>query len=95
MLTNTFIQWIKRFHNHINKSTREIFLLLINNCSPHAIKISNKDQQVHIKFFQKNTTSAYQPMDAGLIAMVKKLPLYSPQGPCGSVQGQETLQEMA
>ena len=68
----TFKKGIKFFQNHINKTTKERFLLLLDNCGPHGNKMIKKDKQVHVEFLPKNTTSAYQPMDAGSIAMLKK-----------------------
>ena len=69
---STFKLWIKLFQKHIKKTTKERVLLLLDNCGPHTNKMIKKDKQVHVEFLPKNTTSAYQPMDAGVIAMLKK-----------------------
>ena len=49
-------------------------LLILNNCGPHCGKAEEfmNDPQVQVIMLPPNCTSMYQPMDSGVIAMIKK-----------------------
>ena len=44
----------------------------MDNCGPHGNEIEDPRGQVEIVFLPPNCTFVYQPMDAGIIAWVKK-----------------------
>ena len=68
----TFMHWFDEFVQHIKSKTKEQVLLILNNCGPHAAQIERSDPQVRVEFLPKYTMSVFQPMDAGVIAMLKK-----------------------
>ena len=72
--TATFKKWWFDFLKHIKKRTNDCVLLILDNCGPHCGKAeeSMKDPQVEVIMLPPNCTSMYQPMDSGVIAMIKK-----------------------
>ena len=69
--------WMNRdiFTEYLNRSNNKMklqkcnTLLLLDNCSSHPnITLSN----VHLRFLPKGTTSELQPLDQGIIAVLKK-----------------------
>lgn len=74
--TKTFLLWWQRFLNYIRSKTNDPVLLILDNCGPHGADVKDPNEQVTILFLPPNCTSVFQPMDAGIIAMVKKLYRY-------------------
>ena len=68
----TFILWFNEFFQNTKSKKQEQVLLIIDNCGPHAAQLESSDPQVRVEFLPKYTTSVFQLMDAGFIAMVKK-----------------------
>ena len=68
----TFMRWFDEFVQHIKSKTQEQVLLILNNCVPYAAQIESSEPQVRVAFLPKYTTSVFQPVDAGIIAMLKK-----------------------
>ncbi len=44
----------------------------MDNCGPHGTDLVDPHDQVKVVFLPPNCTSVFQPMDCGVIAMVKK-----------------------
>jgi hypothetical protein len=72
--TATFKRWWSDFLVHIRSRTNERVLLILDNCGPHCGKAAEfmNDPQVEVVMLPPNCTSVYQPMDSGVIAMIKK-----------------------
>ena len=70
--TRVFKLWWNDFLLHIRSKTNEPVLLILDNCGPHAAECVDDRNQVKVVFLPPNTTSVYQPMDAGVIAMIKR-----------------------
>ncbi len=45
---------------------------MLDNCGPHRTELKDPQGRVKVVFLLPNVTSVYQPIDAGVIAMVKK-----------------------
>lgn len=67
-----FTLWFQYFLNYIRNRTSNKVLLLLDNCGPHGNELVDPNGQVSVMFLPPNTTSVYQPMDAGIIATLKK-----------------------
>lgn len=65
-----FWQWLINFDSRMRVQNRSV-LLTLDNCSAHKIS-SLQLTNVKIKFFPSNMTSRLQPLDQGIIAVVKK-----------------------
>ena len=73
MNTTLFKQWLLCFNAAVAVTRRECVLLLIDNASCHGTSATLPNlSHVDIHFLPKRTTSILQPMDAGVIASVKK-----------------------
>ena len=72
--TATFKKWWGDFLLHIRSRTNDRVLLILDNCGPHCGKAAEfmNDPQVEVVMLPPNCTSVYQPMDSGVIAMIKK-----------------------
>ena len=70
--TKTYKKWFRKFCNHVAALTSAKILLLADNCGPHGTDVSDPTGQVKVMFLPPNCTSVYQPMDSGVIAMLKK-----------------------
>ena len=68
----TFKKWWNHFLIHIRKITNKPVLLILDNCGPHGCDTIDPMEQVRIEFLPPNCTAMFQPMDAGVIAMIKK-----------------------
>ena len=60
------------FLMHIRSKTANKVLLIMNNCGPQPADLEDPHGQVKCVFLPPNCTSVYQPMDSGVIAMLKK-----------------------
>ena len=70
--TRTFTRWFHEvFLAHIRSTTNDKVLLIMDNCGPHSAKISDPFGQVKMLPLPPNCTSAYQPMDLGIIQAIK------------------------
>lgn len=68
MTSNIFMEYVNWFNNKMQVQGRKV-LLMLDNCPAHPpVTLSN----VKLLFLPKNTTSHLQPMDAGVIAWLKK-----------------------
>lgn len=68
-----FFQWLVQFDMYIGKTPGRQVVLLLDICSAHGtIEILPSLGNVHILFLPKNTTARLQPLDAGVIATIKK-----------------------
>lgn len=70
--SKVFRKWWNDFLLHIRRRTLKPVLLILDNCGPHGTELEDPQGQVKVVFLPPNVTSVYQPMDAGVIAMVKK-----------------------
>ena len=70
--SKVFQKWWDFFLNHIRSKTADKVLLIMDNCGPHGAELKDPHNQVNVVFLPPNVTSMYQPMDSGVIAMVKK-----------------------
>jgi len=70
--SKVFAQWWEWFQNYIRNRTNEKVLLILDNCGPHGSELVDPLGQIEVVFLPPNVTSVYQPMDAGIIAMLKK-----------------------
>ena len=70
--TTVFKQWWNDFLSHIRRKTNEPVLLILDNCGPHGAECVDNRGQVKVVFLPPNVTSVYQPMDAGVISMIKR-----------------------
>ena len=68
-----FFRWLVRFDNYIGSTPERRVALVLDNCSAHgSAEFAPNLQNVQIIFLSKNTTSVLQPLDAGVIASLKK-----------------------
>ena len=70
--TVTFKKWWKFFRRHIRTRTGKKVLLILDNCGLHGEELIDPTGQVTVIFLPPNCTSMFQPMDSGVIAMLKK-----------------------
>ena len=71
--TKSYKKWFLSFCNHVAARTTLKVLLLANNCSPHGTDVTGPTGQVKLMFLPPDCTAVFQPMDCGVIAMLKKL----------------------
>ena len=73
MTTDLFFKWLKRFNRLSGSTPGRKVVLLLYNCSAHGT-VANLPSfsNVQIIFSPPNTTSKIQPMDASIIAAMKK-----------------------
>ena len=68
-----FFRWLVRFDNYIGSTPGRRVALVLDNCSAHgSAEFAPNLQNVQIIFLPKNTSSVLQPLDAGVIASLKK-----------------------
>lgn len=68
-----FYEWLHRLDRYIGKEEGRKILLLIDNCSAHGKQETLPVlQNVRVEYLPPNTTSKVQPLDAGVIAWVKR-----------------------
>ena len=70
--TRVFKKWWEHFRRYIRGKHSQKVLLIMDNCGPHGAELTDPDGQIEVIFLPPNVTSVYQPMDAGVIAMLKK-----------------------
>lgn len=70
--SKVFKKWWEAFCLYIRSRTNRKCLLVMDNCGPHGTELVDPDGQIEVIFLPPNVTSVYQPMDAGVIAMLKK-----------------------
>ncbi|KAH9126751.1 hypothetical protein AeMF1_002829 [Aphanomyces euteiches] len=69
MTSTLFREWLERFNSSMAVQDRKVLLLVDNASSHRAIEsLSN----VEVRFLPPNTTAYLQPLDAGIIAALKK-----------------------
>lgn len=73
MTKELFFAWLNRFDQYVARKPGRKILLLLDNCSAHGT-IDNMPDLLNIRilFLPPNTTSKIQPLDAGIIAWVKR-----------------------
>ena len=69
MTTDVFSVWLDRFDRKMRRQERHMVILL-DNCSSHPKDISLTN--VKLVYLPPNTTSHLQPLDAGIISIVKR-----------------------
>ena len=68
-----FFAWLHRVDDYIARTEGRKILLLVDNASVHGSEENHPVlSNVHLHFLPKNTTAILQPLDAGVIACVKK-----------------------
>lgn len=68
-----FYNWLKRLDGYIGATLGRDILLLTDNCTAHAKEDSLPTlQSVQVSIISPNTTSRVQPLDAGVIAWIKR-----------------------
>ena len=73
MNTSLFFDWLKRFSMFIANSHNRKVILLLENASAHGnVETLPPLTNVEILFLPPNTTAKLQPMDAGIIACLKR-----------------------
>ena len=70
--SKVFKKWWEAFRLYIRSRTNRKCLLIMDNCGPHGTELVDPDGQIEVIFLPPDVTSVYQPMDAGVIAMLKK-----------------------
>lgn len=70
--SKVFKKWWEAFRLYIRSRTNRKCLLIMDNCGPHGTELVDPGGQIEVIFLPPNVTSVYQPMDAGVIAMLKK-----------------------
>ncbi|RHY15927.1 hypothetical protein DYB32_010699, partial [Aphanomyces invadans] len=69
MTSSIFVEWLKTFNESMVAQDRKV-LLLVDNASSH--KLPETLLNVNVRFLPPNTTAYLQPLDAGVIAALKK-----------------------
>lgn len=73
MTKELFFAWLKRFDEYVARKPGRKILLLLDNCSAHGKEEDMPPlQNIRVIFLPPNTTSKIQPLDAGIIAWVKR-----------------------
>lgn len=73
MTASIFFDWLHYVDRKIGKTDGRKILLLMDNCSAHGTKHTLPElDNIDIQFLPPNTTSKLQPLDAGIIAAMKK-----------------------
>ena len=70
MTSSLFVEWLQRLNDHMRIDGRHI-LLLLDNASSHKVE-ERMMTNVRVAMLPPNTTSALQPLDAGVIATFKQ-----------------------
>ena len=74
MTTSVFFEWLKIFDDYITKTAGRKVLLLADCASCRGVhSVLPELRSVHLEFLPANTTSLCQPLDAGIIAAIKRL----------------------
>ena len=69
MTTDIFAKWIKEFDSRMRRQNRKVLLFVDNAPShPKDIVLTN----TKMVFFPANTTAVLQPLDQGIIAVIKR-----------------------
>lgn len=68
MTRDLFTEWLRAWDTELEKSGRQVCLLL-DNCSAHHVAIQLKN--ITVKFLPANTTAKLQPLDQGIIKAFK------------------------
>lgn len=73
MTKELFFAWLNRFDQYVARKPGRKILLLLDNCSAHG-KAEDLPplHNIRVIFLPPNTTSKVQPLDAGIIAWVKR-----------------------
>lgn len=73
MTPEPFLEWIRRFSRYISRKPGRKELVLFDNCSAHGKK-ENMPQldNVRLECLPPNTTRLVQPVDVGIIELVKR-----------------------
>ncbi len=73
MNTLSFFEWQGRFDSYIGRTRNKRVVLLLDNASCHGSNTNTPVlSNVTVIFLPKRTTSRLQPMDAGVIADIKR-----------------------
>lgn len=73
MTQELFFDWLRRLSQYVGRFSGRKILLFIENCSAHGSKDNlSVFDYLRIEFLPPNTTSKVQPLDAGIIALVKR-----------------------
>lgn len=73
MTKELFFAWLNRLDQYVARTPGRKILLLLDNCSAHGTEDDLPPlQNVRVIFLPPNTTSRIQPLDAGIIAWVKR-----------------------
>ena len=70
--SKVFAKWWQHFLYYIRNRTTKKVLLILDNCGPHGSELIDPLRQVTVIFLPPNVTSVFQPMDCGVIALIKK-----------------------
>ncbi|CAN0106927.1 unnamed protein product, partial [Heterosigma akashiwo] len=66
------VKWLRIFKNHIKRTKPgKRAALIMDNCGAHGQDLSEFEDAIDFKFLPPNTTSRFQPCDAGIIAVLK------------------------
>lgn len=68
MTGELFKQWLRKLDRKFELGKRQI-LLLVDNCSAHKVEVELR--AIELVFLPANTTAALQPMDQGVIKVLK------------------------
>ena len=71
MTADIYSRWLAKWDEHLRARKRQI-LLLHDNCSAHAVDHLVALTNIELAFLPANTTAILQPIDQGIIQMVKK-----------------------
>lgn len=70
MTSLIFQEWLQNFDRKMRIAERKVLLLLDN--APSHVVVNLELKNITVQFLPPNTTSVIQPMDAGIIAAMKK-----------------------
>lgn len=70
MTGDLFISWVRSFDKQMQKNSRMV-VLFVDNCPAHPKNIPGL-QNVRVEFLPPNSTSVLQPMDQGVIKVLKQ-----------------------
>ncbi len=73
MSSDTFFTWLKSFDDYIGTTKDRSVALLLDNASCHGSRATLPSlQHVTVVFLPANTISFFQPLDARIIASIKR-----------------------